>query len=559
MGSLLIEFLSSARDLSRAREIGTVLAKHGMGDLARRVGLSRVLRGAGRALHVDRARDIVDRPPEERLRLALEELGPTFVKVGQLLASRTDLLPRSWTTELARLREQVSPEPAEEIRAQLTEDLGAPPEEVFASFEEEPLAAGSIAQVHGAVLHSGERVVLKVRRPDIARLADRDLALMDRLARKLEESVPELRRFRPERILHQLARAFRDEMDLRLEARNMARMRRSLSHEKRVVVPRVHDEWTSERLCVMERLDGPSVGEWMRGAEPSPASRAVAEIGADMVLHMIFVDGFFHADPHAGNVLVLGDGRIGLLDFGMVGRLGEMRRLELLELVSAILERRIDDVVDVLRAWSPEGDPNEHDLIADCTSFVDRYADLSLAQLDIGALLVDLAALLRANDLYLPEDIALLIKVFLTLEGTGRELDPDFVVSERVEPFARRSLEDLASPRAALRRGMKEMREFVATLPADLRSVVRAAGRGRVRFEVEHKNVDRLARQMDSVATRVTIGLVTSALIIGTAIALNVSSGPRPLGVSMFGVLGFTSSLAAGVWLLWTLRRIDTR
>ena len=405
----LLDAIGTARDIGRLQDIASVLVRHGLGDLVRRTGIAKVLQSAGRALRLDPPKPKEPKPIEVHLREALEELGPTFVKLGQLLAGRSDLLPEAMITELARLRENAAPVAIEAVRATLREELGKEPEEVFSTFENEPLAAASIAQVHRATLADGTRVVLKVRRPGIVDVVESDLRLLMRLADVLEREVEELRRYRPRAIVRQFAHSLRSELDFRLEARHAERINVALPLGSPVIVPAVHDRWTTASVLVLDYVPGPSIGEWVAGGEFAPAAgRRIARVGADAVLHSVFVDGFYHADPHAGNMVLLPDDRVALIDFGMVGRLSDQRRLELMGLLAAVAGRQEDDVVDILLDWSQSMDTNLDQLQNECGAFIDRYHGVTLGELDVGALLKDIAELLRQNDLFLAATVRLI-------------------------------------------------------------------------------------------------------------------------------------------------------
>ena len=552
----LLGALGTARDLGRLHEIGVVLARHGMGDAVRRLGIAGILERAGRAVHL-RGTQGLGREPQVRLREALETLGPTFVKLGQVLAGRSDLLPPAWVEELSRLHERARPVPFDDLRRQLEEDLGRPPREVFAHLDPEPLAAASIAQVHRATLVDGSQVVLKIRRPGIEETVRADLGLLARLAEQAEERMPELRRFRPRSLVRGFARALRSELDLRLEARNTDRIRANLRPQDRLVVPALHHGFTTERLCVQDHLEGPSLGAWLRGGHGNGQDPAeLAARGAQTILRMILVDGCYHADPHPGNLLVLADGRLGLLDFGLVGHLSDTRRGELLDLVHAVHTRDVDAMVEILGGWSSGDGPLDLDLCTqDCAAFLDRYQGLALRQLSATEVLSDLTALLRDNDLALPGDVALLIKVFLTLDGLGRSLDPGFVMASHIEPYALEAWRERRSPRALARRGARSLGSLLSALPRDLERLAARARHGRLRVDVDMTRLSDFAQTLDRSASRLTVGLVTAALIVGTSIALTVSGGPTAWGLPVFGLLGFSSSLVAGVWLLGSILR----
>src|SRR5215468_8500035 len=311
---------STARELPRLREISMVLVRHGLGDLVRRAGIATLLEHAGHALHWGEATETAHLETQQRARLAFEQLGPTFVKLGQMLSTREDLLPPAWTTELARLHSDVAPIPFD----------------VFAHVEREPHAAASIAQIHRAKLASGTPVVLKIRRPGIEAKIDADLRLLDRLAHLIEREMPEVRRYRPVQVVGQLRGSLERELDLAVEARNTERFARNFADDLDILVPRVYLEWTSSTMIVQEHIEGIR-GNDLAAIDSAGLDRKVlAARGVDAVLKMILVDGVFHADPHPGNVMYLPDNRIALIDFGMVGRLSPARRRQIIDLLAGL-------------------------------------------------------------------------------------------------------------------------------------------------------------------------------------------------------------------------------
>ena len=552
---MLLQALRAARDLGRLNEIAGVLVRHGLGDVARRLGLARAVHRV-----VERLRPGSEPPPPTpvRLRRALEELGPTFVKLGQLLASRSDLLPPDWTRTLSDLHERVEAVPFEALRKQLAEDLGGEPEAAFAEIDSEPLAAGSIAQVHAARTVEGDSVVLKVRRPGIVAVVDADLRLLERLAVLVEHELPELARYRPRALVKELARSLRDELDLVVEARNLEVIRENCEGEEALVLPRVYSAFTSKRLLVLERLMGVTAAEWKRTGEPADLDGpALAEVGASILLRMVLRHGLYHADPHPGNVMFLDGPRIGLLDFGMVGRLTAERRRELAQLAIVVVRRDERRMVDVLVQWSvaTDAEVDLEGLTIDCSAFVDRYCGVSLRELDMAALLVDVTEIVRDNDLHLPADVVLLLKTFVTVEAMGRVLDPDFDMTAHLEPLMAELVAQEASPVAALRRGASELQELLVAAPSDLRALVARARRGKLGFEVELQRMDLFGRQLVRSANRMTMGLVTASLIVGTSISMTVAGGPRVGGMPVIGLLGFATSAVMGLGLIVSIWR----
>ena len=558
------ESLGTVRDLGRLQEIAGVLIRYGFGDMVRRIGMSAALERTGRMLHWDDPEAMAHMAPPERVRCALQDLGPTFVKLGQVMATRVDLLPPEWTAELGKLQNAVPALPFAEVRPQLVEDLGAEPEAVFERLEETPLAAASLAQTHRAWLADGSAVVLKVRRPGIRDTVEADLRLMARLAEIVEERAPDLRRYHPAEVVQQFSVSLRRELDFAAEARNAERIAANFAGHDEVVVPQVYWEWTSERLNVQECLQG-IAGTDLAAVDAAGLDRAqLAATGADIVLKMVLEDGFFHADPHPGNIFYLPDGRIGVIDFGMVGRVSEQRRFQIVQLLHGLVERESAPVADVLMEWGEgAGEVDEARLQADVGAFVDQYRGVPLKDLRMGVMLTDVTTILRDNGLSLPPDLALMIKAFLTLEGMGRQLDPDFDMAGAARPFLQRVVLQRYSPRTLLKRGRRtalDAMELVGDLPRELRRLLRTARRGRLHMQVEVTSLKAFGEQVDRAANRLTMGVITAALVVGSSIVMNSAGG----GVSSrwllaLGVLGFVGAGLIGLWILLSIWRSGRR
>lgn len=556
LSTMLLKALVAARDLGRLHEIAKVLARQGFGDLLHRTGVYAALERAGKALHIESTKHVDPLSPAERTRQVFEQLGPTFVKLGQVLATRSDILPPDWIRELSTLHERVPAVPFAKILPQLTEDLGGSPSDVFARIDEEPLAAGSVAQVHRAQLADGREVAVKVRRPGAREEMKADLRLLERFAELLEQEMSELRRFRPRRTVRHFARTIKAELDFRIEAKNLRAIALQMAESDEVVIPEVIDELTRERLIVLSYLDGLSAADWIAGERPEDVDpKRVAAVGAAAVLEMVFENGLYHADPHPGNVLFLGDGRIGLLDFGMVGRLTEARRREFASLLAGIATQDENAIVDVLLDWADVGDPDVETLTQDARAFLDRYHGVPIGELDVTGMLRDVVDMVREANLVLPADVAMLVKVFVTLEGLGRALDPDFEMSEHIEPTVRRLIRGTLSPRAIVKRNMRDMAALAAGLPRDLRALLKRAKRGGFRVDLELQRLDNFGHQLERAANRLTVGILTASLIVGTSIAMTVDAGPALFDIPAIGLLGFLTSTVIGLGLLWSIFR----
>jgi ubiquinone biosynthesis protein len=555
--------LGAARDLSRLREISSVLIRHGLGDLVRRTGLASALERAGQILHWGDAGKSAEIEPQERFRRSLEELGPTFVKLGQVLSTRPDLLSPSWIAELERLHSDVAPISFDELLPQVEKALGRSPFDVFADVEREPHAAASIAQVHRAKLPSGAPVVLKIRRPGISAKIAADLRLLDHLANLIEHEMPEARRYAPVQVVAQFRRSLERELDLAVEARHVDRFARNFADDPHILIPKVYWDFTSSLMNVQEYVAG------IRGTDlPAIAGadldrKVLAARGSDAVLKMILVDGFFHADPHPGNVLYLPGNRIALIDFGMVGRLSALRRIQMVDLLAGIVGQDDQAMLEVLLDWTGEHGVDEVRLAADVGELAFDFADTELKDVRIGALLQRVAALLREHAILLPADLTLMFKALISLEGLGRQYDPEFRLVDRVRPFLDRALSERYQPVVALRRSQATLAnafDLLTTVPRDLARLVKDARRGRMRVDLDLKRLDSFGERLHNTIDRMTIGIMTSSLVIGSSIVMTVGGGPTLFGVSvltLFGLVGYLIAFFNSLWIILAIWRSD--
>jgi ubiquinone biosynthesis protein len=556
---MLIETLGAARDMGRLHEILGVLIRHGFGDSVRRLGLADRLAQAGHAVHWDNVAVLAHLEPPVQIRLALEELGPTFVKFGQILAGRADLFGPAYITEFEKLHSRVPPVPLDTLRAQLREDLGGEPETVFARFDAEPLAAASIAQVHRAQLQDGTEVVVKIRRPGITTTIDADLRLLARLAAIVEAELPALKPYRPQQLVRELARSLKRELDLANECRNAERIATNMAVLPWIVVPRVHWAHTSERVNVQDFIDGVPGYALDQMGEQGLDRQTLAERGSQAVLKMIVEDGFFHADPHPGNVFYLAGNRIAFVDFGMVGRLSVRRRDEMLALLLGLVEREPHTVIDVLLDWAgDEHGVNLSALESEIETFLDQYHGAPLAELNLGQMLADVTAILREHHLGLPADMALLIKAFITLEGMGRGLDPAFHMTSAALPMLKKVVRARYQPKVVAHRAWSALRRALAVaeqVPHDVSQLLRNARRGRLQVGIEVAHLKRVGDQLDRSANRLAMALIIAALIIGSSIVMTVQGGPTLFGLPAFGFLGFMGAVVGGLWLVRAIWR----
>ncbi|HKL77763.1 MAG TPA: AarF/UbiB family protein, partial [Gammaproteobacteria bacterium] len=427
--------LEGLRQINRLREILAVLARYGFGELVEQLRLGRFMPSRGKK----KGEGAKGLTTAERVRRVCEELGPSFVKIGQILSTRPDLLPPDWIEELSHLQGRLPNIPFESIEQELIAAWGEAGWRRLPRFDHEPLATASIAQVHRGVLPTGEEVAVKVRRPGIEEQVDIDLRILKRMAQLAADYLPDLARHDPERIAEEFSRSFRAEMDLSAEGRNLDRFRENFRHRRDITFPAVFWEYSSERVLVTSFVTGPMA--LTPSAELDRLGydrRALARTGSHAFLQMIIRDGFFHADPHPSNVIFAGPDQVCFIDCGMVGRLRPELREDILDLLLALIDRQSEEAVQAfLRIGRAPSDLDREDLLRHAEDFIERYHGLRLEHLQLGEILLDFVRLIREHHIALPPDLALLAKALITVEGLGQVLDPEFDMVSEAEPYLR--------------------------------------------------------------------------------------------------------------------------
>ncbi|RMG87660.1 MAG: hypothetical protein D6708_12595 [Candidatus Dadabacteria bacterium] len=529
------------RSLGRIREIALVLSKHGFNQLLERAGLGRLVPFSRRI----RGRSGVegDVPAPVEWRLALEDLGPTFVKLGQMLSTRPDLVSPAYAEEFRKLQDHVPPFPFEEVRRIVAAELGEDPAAVFSRIEPEPLAAASIAQVHRAWLVDGTPVVLKVQRPGVERTVSQDLSTLYLLAGLVERYIPEARPFRPREIVDEFARTLNRELDFFLEASNIERFRQNFEEVQEVVIPAVCWELTSKRLLVMEAVEGWPADEpetlRAHGVDPGPRARVLARA----FLKQVFDDGLFHGDLHAGNVLVTPEGRVAFLDFGAVGYLSEEAQEHLGELFLTLVTRDYARMAEgFVRLGSAEDSVDLRGFQRDLKELIEPYFGRPLKDLRIGHLLREASEIALRHRVRVPPDLILLARSILTVEGLARTLDPDFVVLDEAVPFARKLLVRRLDPRYQARvafRTARDLRDLVRAVPGQITRILQKLLEGKLAVDFVHQGYEPVLHEMDRSTNRLSFALIVSALIIGSSLIVLAGRGPLLWDFPVFGILGF--------------------
>lgn len=544
----------ASRHRARYRQIASVLAHHGLGFLGA------LLHRESAAGDGEPAPRRLRATPAAHVRLALQELGTTFVKLGQILSTRADLLPVEYRVEFARLQDDDLPVPAVEIATAVASALGRPVEELFASFDWVPLAAASIGQVHAATLPDGREVVVKVRRPGVVAQVHEDLGILRHLAARAERHWSTAARYDAVALVDEFAQVLTGELDYLREARDVERYRENFADDRDIHVPWVDWTRTAPAVLTMERIRGTKPLDIVRLDALGIDRRAVAARAAGIVLRTVFEHGFFHADPHPGNFFIEDDGRIGLVDFGMTGEVDERTRIQLSALLVAVVDEDADALIDALLDLGvARARLDRQALSRDLDRFMARYAGLPLSELQIGRLVESALAVVREHGLALPPRLALLLKTVVMAEGVGVQLDPDFHLSTLLAPLAGRLLAQQHAPRrvaARLRRAGVDAALLASDLPRRVRRLLIDAERGALHVGVYSDDADRLLRRLERMTNRLVLGVLAAAFIVGLAVLLAASPGlVREPWLRRMVALGFVAVSAFGVHLAWGILR----
>lgn len=547
--------LKATHDIKRVNQIASIMIKYGYADLALRLGI-----GPTSKLPFPKSQVADTLSAPDRTIAALQEMGPTFVKLGQLLSTRVDLFSKEWIEAFENLQTNVSPLPFEQLELVLKQSLPAPISEIFDSVEKEPLAAGSIAQVHRAV-YKGKDVVLKIQRPQIRKNIESDLRIMAFLADVSASGIPSLQRYMPQQVVRHFATSMRRELDFTREARASERIRANFRDTDYVVIPKIYWDYTSPLVSTQEYIKGIPAND-IEGIDAAGLDRKVLAVrGIDAFLKMALEDGFFHADPHPGNFFYLPGNKLALIDFGLVSSLSDQRRKELAELLQGAIAVNSHPVVNVLMDWAGDAKIDMEGLTADIDALLEEYNGVNLAQIDIGVVLNQLTTLARDHALTIPPDLTLLIKSVMALEGLGKTLNPDFDLVKEADPFVRRAVLQRYSPESLFRRSLGTIGEItgiIGELPRDLRRMLILMRRGYIPININVDQLEEFSHRIESTANRTVIGLIVAALIVGSSIVMTVDAGPKLFGLPFFSMMGFITANIGSGWLLlsmWNTRK----
>lgn len=548
------------RNIHRYRQILAILFKYGFDDLIGRLYLGPYLKMGMRIISGKRSEEMKTLSTYERLRMALEELGPIFIKMGQVLSTRPDLVPVELIRELTKLQDKVPPFPFSQVKEIVEQELNASLDEIFFQFQESPIAAASIGQVHRAQLRTGEQVIVKVQRPGIRRIIESDLEILFHLATLIEKYVEEWEIHRPTRIVDEIARTLKREINYTIEASHTERFARQFIGNESIYVPRIFKQATTELILTMEYVDGIKASEIALLDEKGFDRKIIACRVNDLILEQIFKHRFFHADPHPGNVFILPGNVICYLDFGMMGHVDRQSREHFADIVLGYIrhdESSITDAILRIVEWGDE-EPDRRALENDISNFIELLLYRPLKELRMENIFHGLLDLIARHRLRLPQDIFLIGKALTEVEGLGLVLYPDFDMTREAAPFIRNLIRERMHPKRLAGDFMTasgKLLHLLREIPQEFHEALKQLKQGKTKIGFQHQGLEHFISERDRSSNRIAFSLIISSLIIGSSLIIASNLGPHLFGFPLLGFLGYSMAGILGLWLLISILR----
>ena len=542
------------RHFNRYRQILAVFFKYGFGDLVELLRIDQYIEIGLKMISRNRRERIEKLSRAERVRMALEELGPTYIKLGQILSTRTDLVPVDFIQELSKLQDEVPCFPFSEAKEIVENQLGRPLLEVFEAFDEIPIASASLGQVHRAKLKDGDDVAVKIQRPQIKKTIEVDLEIMLHLATLMERHIEEMALQRPVKIVEEFARALEKELDYAIEASSMERVASQFLNDTTVYIPKVYRELTTCCVLTAEYIDGIKISDIEKLDKAGSDISVITKRGADFLLKQVFENGFFHADLHPGNMFVLSEDVICFIDFGMTGSVDRQTRDDFVDLMDNIIhqnESKTTEIILKLTYWDEE--PDIRHLEEDVADFMAKHFYKPLKDIEISKLVQELLELASRHYLRIPSSIYLMMRAIGIVEGMALMLDPNFDMIAHTEPFIRRIKIGRYSPQRIagdIMRMSSELMQFMQQFPKDTLEIMRLIRQRKITLKFEHQGLENMLATHDQISNRISFSIIIAALLIGSALIVIAETPPMIYGISFIGIIGFLAAAVMGIWLL---------
>ena len=536
----MFQIIKEVRDIRRFNEILVVLFEEGFDFLIYETGI-KVHIPFGKIIK-KKLKNSENLKPEVRLRKTLERLGPTFIKFGQLLSVRPDLVPKEYAKELENLQDNVPSFPFEQVKEILEKEFGKKLGDIFASIEKTPIAAASISQVHKAVLKTGEKVAVKIQRPNVKKVMETDIEIMEYFAHVAENNIDDLKKFRPVRIVDEFKEWTEKELDFKLEARNAKRFYQNFKNSRTVHIPFIYDELTTERVLTLEFIEGVELHDTNEIKKRKLDFKKIIQNGFDAIMTQVFVHGIFHADPHPGNILVMKDNSIAFVDFGIVGYFDESLKNKCIDIFYGIIEQDVGLIMQTLASMGMESDTDYEELRSDIGIIIQPLQNSSISQIKISKVIEEILEIGLHHKIKIPASFVLFGKTIVTLEGVALEYDPNFRLAETSKPFIEKLIRKRTNPLyvwKGLMHNMNRYRKFVEDFPEKAERALDKIQRGTIKVDIEDTDIRKLSLEIDRSSNRVAYGLLISALLVTSAILINVEKGPSVLGIPLLAFLSF--------------------
>ena len=556
-------FLRFQKSASRIRQITNVFLKYGFGKVIDQIHLGRFIPFRKRLKAFGQWPPVKSPSAPEQLRMAFAELGPSFIKLAQILSSRPDLITRPYADEFKKLQDSVPPFPTEDAIRIIEHETGKKLDEIFVEFDRTPIAAASIAQVFSGKLNDGSDIIIKVQRPHIREQIETDIGILIYAAGLLDKYIPESSFFNPTGIIEEFSRTVKKELDFLEEARNCIRFRKNFEHNPDIYIPKVFEEYSTDKVLIMERIEGVRIDNINEIIRQGLDRKLLAKVGVNAYFKQILEDGFFHADPHPGNIFAMPSGQIGFMDFGIVGRVSPELRETMAKTFLALIHKDFESLIDQYLELGlvPEHvDPDafRKEFKADLSDFLEPLYGLALKDINFADYLNTVTHIAVKHKMKIPSDLLLVNKAMLVLENLGRELDPEFNFIAAAEPYATKLIKERLRPGKLfekVRKNVMDISDFAMLFPKQMRQIIQKVIKDDVGIKMTHVGLDKFIRDMDRSSNRIAFSMIISAILLSSAIMHATGVGPTVFGMSLLGMTAFGTAFILGIWLLISIIR----